>query len=94
MLIAPAGISTLPPKFTSDGNDHIPAGDLHTDPAGVQRPRPARLGHIGTQALGGGICAAGTALIAPETKTLSPLPTIPGPLKSGPARAAADPSAE
>jgi hypothetical protein len=76
-------------KFTSDGNDHIPAGDLHSDPAGMQRPRPPRIGHMGTQAVRGGIDALGAALTAPAANTLSPPPAIPAPLKSGPARAAA-----
>ena len=76
-------------KFTSNGNHHIPAGDLHTDPSGIQRPLPVRIGHIGTQAAGGGIDAAGTALTAPAANTLSSPPAIPAPLKSGPARQAA-----
>ena len=76
-------------KFSSDGNDHIPAGDLHTDRAGIHRPGPARIGHMGTQAVGGGIGTAGSALTAPAANTLSSPPPIPAPLKSGPARTAA-----
>jgi hypothetical protein len=76
-------------KFSSDGNDHIPAGDLHTDRAGIHRPGPARIGHMGTQAVGGGIGTAGSALNAPAANTLSSPPPIPAPLKSGPARTAA-----
>jgi hypothetical protein len=76
-------------KFSSDGKDHIPAGDLHSDGAGIHRPRPPRLGHMGAQALGGGIGAAGSALTVPAAKTLSSPPAISAPLKSGPARAAA-----
>jgi len=76
-------------KVSSDGNDHIPAGDLHSDRAGIHRPRPPRIGHIGTQADGGGIGTAGSALTAPAANTLTSPPAIPAPLKSGPARAAA-----
>lgn len=76
-------------KFTSDGKHHIPAGDLHSDRAGIHRPRPPRIGHMGTKAVGGGIGAAGSALTAPAAETLSFPPVISAPLKSGPARAAA-----
>jgi hypothetical protein len=87
---APArGRRTSTHKFTGFGKDHIPAGDLHSDPAGMQRPRPPRIGHIGTHAAAGGIRAAGSALTAPTARTLSSPPAIPAPLKSGPARAAA-----
>ena len=75
--------------FSSDGKQHIPAGDLHSDPADIHRPRPPRIGHIATQAVGGGIGAAGSALTAPPANTLSSPPATPAPLKSGPARAAA-----
>ena len=76
-------------QFSSDGKDHIPAGDLHSDRAGIHRPLPPRIGHLAAQAVGGGIGAAGSALTAPAAKTLSSPPAISAPLKSGPARAAA-----
>ena len=72
--------------FSSDGKQHIPAGDLHSDRADIHRPRPPRIGHMGTQAVGGGIGAAGSALTAPPSNTLSSPPATPAPLKSGPAR--------
>jgi hypothetical protein len=33
--------------FSSDGKDHIPAGDLHSDRAGIHTPRPPRISHCG-----------------------------------------------
>jgi hypothetical protein len=76
-------------KFSNDGKDHIPAGDLHTDPAGIHGRRPVQIGHMGTHSVRGAIGEAGTALTAPAANTLSSPPAIPAPLKSGPARAAA-----
>ena len=76
-------------KFSNDSNDHIPAGDLHSDRPGIRRPRPVQIGHMGTHSVRGGIGAAGSALTAPAANTLSSPPAIPAPLKSGPARAAA-----
>ena len=76
-------------KFTRGGQDHIPAGDLHSDRAGIHRPRPPRIGHLAAQAVGGSIGGAGSALTAPAAKTLSSPPAMSAPLKSGPARAAA-----
>jgi len=75
-------------KFSSDGKEHIPAGDLHTDPAAIRLPRPPRAGHVGAQAVAGGMGAARSALTAPVANALSPPPLIPAPLRSGPARAA------
>ena len=97
-LIVRHGIRDQPPtrsrhasthKFSNGGKQHIPAGDLHSDQAGIHRPHPPRIGHMATEAVGGGIGAAGSALTAPAANTLSSPPATPAPLKSGPARAAA-----
>jgi hypothetical protein len=82
--ITPAGSSAPPLKFTSDGKDHIRAGDLHSDRAGIQRLRPPRIGHTVTPAVGGGIGAAGSALTAPAANTISSPPAVPGPLHHRP----------